>query len=154
MKRKPGVTAAFLTPHASVASFHSRRQPSHYFSARGLTNSRKMESQLVLRDLRSVGSVLWWEHLNCLLIYNDVVLHMFGFAASVNVCVRASVSVCVDVRSYFYFWVSQVSNVQAACNACKCRPVTSSREMHSGRRKNVNTRKAIKARQLQQTTDE
>lgn len=113
-----------------------------------LQTAGKMESQWVLRDLRSGGSVLWWEHLNCLLIYNYVAVRLFGFTASVNV--HASVSVCTcEVH---------ISILDLECLKCPlCKPSAMqalpcniiSPNAHWVR-KDVTGRKAVKARLLQQ----
>lgn len=86
---------------------HISRQPSHYCFSCPLANSRKMETQSVLRDLRSVSSVLWWQYLNCLLIYNYTVFCVLRFlfeSVCVGVCLwEENVSVCVEAH---ICWVS------------------------------------------------
>lgn len=95
MHSKKNIAALSLL-HASLASFHITQQPSHYCFSRPPTNNRKMESQSAPRDLRSVSSVLWWGHLNCLLIYNYRVFCVFRFHC---VCGCA----CMCVWSYLWF---------------------------------------------------
>lgn len=72
-------TLLLSPPHFSGERPHISRQPSYYCFSCPLTNNRKMETQSAPRDLRSVSSVLWWRHLNCLLIYNYTVFCVFRF---------------------------------------------------------------------------